>query len=325
MHKEIRNTLAWIVFATFLMFTAVWQAQVAAQRDLEARRQTLPPPAQTKRAIRPAPQVFTGDVAQDYIARCEKGLTDQEIGWILEDLHNAGLDRDPIDYVVDYHLHEDRQFPLFRAAQHRWYHETLVDGLRLSPEQSAQAATKLSELFAEAKEKFLRAITSDKLSVEPYGDIAIALLWLDGTHRSSPWNLCKLTPEQEKITWKHLYEIVDSRKDLGFENRPPFPDNREQAATTGSPLFLRSGPVEPESNKTENLPRYWSANRIFPLLPQQFPAFADPNAFDQPSKDSSDPILEHIRRLHPAQFKTLLLLDPNFAAEIQRALETEPR
>jgi len=69
MHKEIRNTLTYIVVATFVMITAVWQAQVSAKRDLEARHRALPPPAKTKLATRAGQHPFTGDPVAAYLAR----------------------------------------------------------------------------------------------------------------------------------------------------------------------------------------------------------------------------------------------------------------
>jgi hypothetical protein len=319
MNRNLQLTIAWFALAFLVTLAAVWQAQVTVAREVIARNQPPPPPVKTRRVVRPVPVQSNENPVADYIARCEKGLTDQEIGWILEDFRNSGVNG---ELLFDEKPHKKEDYLSCRAAHHRWYRDTLVDGLRLSPEQSEQIARKLAEYFAEAKDEFLKTTASEPESVEPYANMAIVDFWLlDPTYKYHPWNLCDLTQEQEKITWKHFFEIVKSRENLGFQDRPTFPDNKEQALTTGGPLFLRPGPVEPEKpDATENLPKYWYANLIFPFLTQQDFGFRDPSAFDHPIVPH-ETLLESIRRLHPAQLKTLLLLCPYLVELIQRDLE----
>lgn len=319
MHKEFRNTLAWIVCATFLMFTAVWQAQVAAKRDLEARRRTLPPPAKTKRAIRPATQAFTGDVVADYIARCEKGMTDQEIGWILEDFHNLGLQPHPWDDIFNdppnpsFTPAELESFLAYTRAQTRWYREILRDGFRLSPEQSSELSQKLARQLEKSQATFLGLIKSGFPKSYPGGMggewtqhwTPWTGLYLD-LPDCRPWNLCSLTSSQEKISWKLASEAIESgehvpSEPISFDANLPVADHRD--------LYFQN------------------ESRLFPILKNQklirIPAadsFAEPDEQYYIRK-----ILENTRHLHPAQLKTRLLLDPQIAAGIQQALEAASR
>ena len=152
MNKDLRNTLVWMVFATAIVGIAFWQAQITLAKEIAAKNKVLPPPPKTRHAVRPAAATFTGDPVADYLDRCKKGLTDQEIGWIIEDFQNAGL--------AFYHFNETAPDPFiiaYRAAQIRWYHDLLVDGFRLSPEQSAQASVKLRQLHEKDTAEFQQA------------------------------------------------------------------------------------------------------------------------------------------------------------------------
>ncbi len=331
-HQEIRNTVAWILLATLLMVAALWQAQVSAARELEARHKTLPPPLKTRHALRPPPAVFTGDPVADYIARCEKGLTDREIGWIIEDFKNGGLDLDWRSLTVAI-----EQVLQHRLAQHRWYHDALVDGLRLDADQSTQVASKLQELFEKENQTFLteRKYRSGPSNVwrdlsKPFypdardliADLSISMTGVPDIPLVTPylpWKLCQLTPEQEKLTWKQWFLSIEHEK---FSMSP-----QEVAELSGGPLFRLSSPDEgyPIDKSLQNdspLP-----NLTFPLLaPQKLIAREDPeDPFFEPSDPSGLSILENVRLMHPCQFKALLLFSPELLPVLQSQLENESR
>jgi hypothetical protein len=118
--KEIRHPLVLLGIAACFLGGAVWQGQVASARELAQRQHTLPAPAKTKHAVRPAPVLFSGDSVADYVAHCEKGMTDQEILWIPENLKKADLK----DGRFPSSSQNADHFPAFfaqRAARHRWY------------------------------------------------------------------------------------------------------------------------------------------------------------------------------------------------------------
>jgi len=307
MNQDIRNTLAWIVFATFITGTAVWQGQVAAEREVKARRQSLPPPPKTRHAVRPVSLSFAGDPVADYIARCEKGLTDLEISWIVEDFTTAGLERGIRVATKDEYLAQ-------RQTQHRWYHDALVDGLRLSSEQSAQMTAKLAGLLDLAKANFVEALNAGPLPIEqnghwyaitgtePIHQLISANRWLpDDKATFMPWNLCTLSPEQEKLTWKRSFDA------LGNTTTAPLQQ--------GDPEFLLSMPAS--FNEIDPPAKILSADTVFPLLRQQ--EFKNPPA--DPATESENNPLSRIRQLHPSQLKILLLLHPEMAAEIQHGLD----
>src|SRR6478672_404053 len=227
MNKDLRNMLVWMVFASALVGMAFWQAQVAAAQEAAAKNKALPPPAKTRHATRPAPVVFTGDPAADYIARCEKGLTDQEIGWIIEDFTNAGL---AVDLLGPNFVHRTRdeltgrqkEFLDRRAAQYRWYHDALVDGLRLNPTQSSQAVEKLNESFDLAKASFDEAFNAPLSSHEeiewettaaskPMEKLITGRSWVFD-EKLMPWSICSLTPAHEKLTWKSWMDKTPEEK-----------------------------------------------------------------------------------------------------------------
>lgn len=290
MHKEIRNTLAYIVVATFVMVTAVWQAQVSAKRDLEARRRTLPPPAKTKYAIRAVPQPFAGDPVPNYNARRAKGLTDQEIGWIVEDFLTAGLDLGIRVAPMEDYLAQ-------RKAQDRWYHDALVEAWSLTPEQSAQVTAKLADLFELAKGDFIEALAGGPRPFEHDGklynltgaDPIHRLIdanprLLDAKGRSLPWNLCKMAVELNQAKKEIKINIIN------------VPDKERYASVA---------PVEPSDSMVDL------------VLPKQSPP---PGAEPVQAPLPEGGILPQFRKLHPAQLKLLLLIAPERVKDIQQAL-----
>lgn len=307
MHKEIRNTLAYIVVASFVMVTAVWQAQVqvGAAKDLEARHRALPPPPKTKHAVRPVPQPFAGDVVADYIARCEVGMSDREIGWIIEDFLTAGLDLGIRVAPMEDYLAQ-------RKAQDRWYHDTLVEAWSLTPEQSAQVIAKLAELFQQAKGDFIEALASGPrslehdgkwyrvTSVEPMHRLINANPRLqDAKGRFLPWSLCKMAPEQDpnQASKEIQIKIINVPDEERYEN-------------VEITKLIQIAPAEP-SLLTVDL-----------VLPKQSPP---PGAEPAQAALPKGGILPSLRKLHPAQLKLLLLIDPAKAKDIQQALHAESR
>jgi hypothetical protein len=296
--------MAWIMFATFATAAAIWQAQISVATDLKARHQTLPPPQKTRHSIRPLPVPWSGDFVGDYTDRCRTGLTEQQIGWIIEDFKTAGLDQ-------GIRVAPREESLARRRTQHRWYRDALVDGLRLSPEQSAQSTAKLAELFDLAKADFIEALNAGPrpfehngkwygvTSIEPIERLISATRWLNHDNATfMPWNLCQLTPAQEEITWKRWHENETDERS-----------------------FLLPKPAFPTGYRFQNLApaRLLAANSILPfLVGQEFKPAADPLA-------TGTDLVSQIKTLHPAQIKILLLLEPAMAVEIEQALELEAR
>ncbi len=193
MDQHSKRTAGWLGFASVLMLAAIWQSQViaVAARNAGAIKPT------TQQRIRHAPR-RTRDPVPDYIAKCEKGLSDQEIRWIAQDFTNAGLDRSTDALATGEEAFE------VRLAQERWYVSSLVDALGLTPQQSTQAAAKLAEITRQTKECFsanIHDLSSFKTDLFVKGS-SVNLEFM-------PWKLCDLDSEQEKITAKRYFDVRD--------------------------------------------------------------------------------------------------------------------
>jgi hypothetical protein len=307
MNKHHKLLIAWFIISGLIVFTAVRQIQVAAASQNQAR-QPLPPPVKTRHAIRPAVLPWSGDPVADYVARCEKGMTDREIRWMLEDFRNAGLDQ-----VAFNEQSTDEALLAYRAAQNRWYRETLIDGLRLNREQSDQVAKRLIERLDQLKAAFKRNREEDGTGqrsafASSRIDLIFSPYWLMGAEDHEvpnystflPWDLCSLTAQQEKITWKKEYlEVAES------DSSPEFSDHS---------LFKHTRPMD----SAAGLHEIWLiADAVFPLLKSQTIAPEQANAVT-----SREAMLANLRQLHQAQLKIILLVVPTLAEEIQIALDS---
>ena len=330
MNKHHKLLIAWFLISGLIVFTAVRQIQVAVASDVQAHK-PLPPPTKTRHAIRPAVLPWSGDPVADYVARCGKGMTDKEIGWILEDFRSAVLDQFPFTDSAT-----DELLVTYLAAQHRWYHAALVDGLRLSHEQSFQTAKTLAELFKDAETDFYRRPKSGNADTAtvPGFENAVPDPWrfsiyggLTAAEMSMwPWNLCQLSASQERLTWKSWFELLSSPSNRGNEEQTANL-RRRFVEKNGQSLFWSQDPVS-GSTQAQEAP-YWiiEANSILPLLANQkilaSPPASDP--FAEPAADGGASLLANIRLLHPAQFKLVLLFRPELAGEIEGALEKASR
>jgi hypothetical protein len=159
MKKNLKLTLAWFALAFLVTLAAIWQAQVTVAREVIARSQLPPPPVKTRHAVRPT---TTASPALDYTTRKNRGLTDQEIGWIVEDFQSAGLD-------LGIRAAHEEEYLAQRQAQDRWYRDALVEAWSLTPEQSAQVTAKLAELYGEAKASFIDSLAAGPPPIEVDG------------------------------------------------------------------------------------------------------------------------------------------------------------
>lgn len=331
-----------MVLASLLTLGAFWQAQIAITRDASARHQSLPAPMKTRHAVRPAETSWSGDVVADYIARCGKGMTDQEIRWIVEDFHNAGLDQ--IDFTDKT---PDAELSAYLAAQYHWYYSALVDGLRLDPKQAADCAANLKRMAQASVADFVKNRESSNPDCligysNPFANpIPLALTLAHGGNDPDmdpfmPWKLCNLNHEQERLTWKGWYDsfcdffrqprktfdmeaISSEVKSIGVKlseskDGPPFlfpdPQMSESPAHLASPPWTGGG---------------WTCgeNWVFPLLSNQKDVYRtkQKESANRSRQDDFREFLEPFHHLHPGQFKIILIFDPELAEMIQTALD----
>ena len=120
------------------------------------------------------------DVVEDYLARCKKGMTAQEVRWIVEDFQSAGLDEgsgsladelnailSPLVDVNDTAKLDELQIHGETAAllkvkglklarlQQQWYASAVADGLRLTQLQQEELALNRERFVQERISAFL--------------------------------------------------------------------------------------------------------------------------------------------------------------------------
>lgn len=305
-----RNPFVWTLLASFAA-GGLWHSLPRDEIHREIEYSALPTSVKTRHHARPRPEL--GDPVGDYTIRCAKGISPQEIRWILEDFESAGLDLGARPTTREVYLELRRQ-------QHHWYRAALTDGLAMTAEQSAQARDKLARYFERAKMEFLSGLNVGARPLAHYGttwlDItgtgAIGLLispdlWLfDPKARAMPWDLCDLSQAQEKITWKSWY---DSRR------------TQDPHRFAGDSTFLLAEPTISANygNPKPLMPLLLSANGILPFLSNQKFKPAD-NPLLTHRDASAVGLMTQIQSLHPAQLKILLLLQPAMAVQIRDAL-----
>jgi len=192
MHQDIKHTLIWMICATLVTGLAIWQAQVALTQDRRAREVALPPPVKTRHAERPTTRSAAGDPISNYQTRQEKGLTDREIRWILDDFKTAGLDLGIRTATREDYLAQ-------RQAQDRWYRDALVEGWSLNDAQAAQVTLKLAQLSNLAKADFIEALNAGPRPFQQNGQ------W---------FNLTGTEP---------IYQLVDFKRRIAVKDSPSLP------------------------------------------------------------------------------------------------------
>lgn len=300
--KKIHSTLGWLVFASLVSLVTILQVGSILRKERLAVKHESGPPAKTKSG-RELVLASHKDPQAAYVEACSKGLTIQQIRWILDDFRDAGLGtggnklgRESMDSDVPR-----------GAAAHRWYHRSLVLALGLNRQQSNKAAESLAALYS-------ARISQQRLA--PFD-------WFhDRTNQFSnpidsayqPWRLCTLEPPQVAITWQDGYRPArsDSDTDTAWIMK-----NMEPSA---SRTLLR-GP-EDMVDTPPNFPGWaHDVNNVFPLMESQkfeSESFGLEMDLDAPT---SPMLIGNIRKLHAAQLMLLLLMNPEYADDIRSMTE----
>ena len=296
MSKNLRKTLVWIIFASAVTSVAYWQAQVAVAKDQKTAQVTLPPPPRTRHAIRPGALAPLSDPIATYVARSANGLTDREIGWIIEDFKTAGLD-------LGVRVASQDEYLAQRQAQDRWYRDALVEAWSFTPEQAAQITAKLTELFDQEKADFIEALAAGPkpfkhngqwftvTSAEPIHRLIDADRRLqDAVGRYLPANLCKMREPSDRL--RNIDIKITGIPEQTYEN-----------TTLAEPIQIATA-----------VPSMITVDLVLPKITALPEIETTPEAAPEPG------ILPQLRKLHPAQLKLLLLIDPNRTREVESAL-----
>lgn len=297
MHRKVSTTVAWFLFAGFVICAVAWHAQIGVATQDAERQHFLLSPAKTKATDRQAESTFSGNPHKLFLARCKAGLTDQEIGWIVEDFENAGLDR---DYPADM---SQAGFLAFRQAQDRWYRELLGEALQYSSDQLRQVAKQLTANYEKEKELYqnrLGEIKPFEIDGKFYkiagADVTNSIYWSsqwksENQEELLPWKLCTLTPQQESIVRK----ASPTAQSEGIQT-----ESERRLTGNGEGRFV--------------IPAFGDVDAIIPLTA---------NALSKLDGPSSAPnILSALHHIHPAQLKLLLLFDQDMSAQIRGALDS---
>lgn len=161
--KAIRGkpylNLAWFAVAFLCIAASILQIQISLAKERAEKNKTLPPPAKTRHFLREA---SPAKPTPDYATRRKQGLSDREIGWIIEDFQFAGLDQGiraatPEDYLKQ------------RKQQDRWYRDLVVEAWSLDPAQTILMTAKLDELFKQAEAQFTKELAEASAPIEQNG------------------------------------------------------------------------------------------------------------------------------------------------------------
>jgi hypothetical protein len=319
--KKRANPL-WAVSGVLLSVLACWLALRASGGEAGGKPKSAAlagarlPGKASERAAR-AEDLAGGNVVEDYLTRCKKGMTAQELRWIVEDFQKAGLDAGMRPAAPE-------AFAAQRKAQHSWYLDLLAEGLGLSNYQRLAASEELDALLSEALERFgdelaekaSEVIESSGQSFRvvesgPIDRLISAGKWL-ADERYAPWELCELTKDQMRLTW---FGWVNSRRtaepdSLTYEPDMPWFDDR---MVVGGPSD--DGGWTIADFPTGDAPAAISgAGSILPFVSVQ--------RFLKGKGDGVGPLDVQAMGCHPAQLKTLLLVNPAIAQGLLERLES---
>ena len=317
----------WLVSAILLSVLACWLALRASGGEAEDKPKStalagaMLPGKTSERLPRDEQPV---DVVEDYLARCKKGMTAQEVRWIVEDFRRAGLSQEAgsISGLIngeiqggDPVMNADSKSKVLEMAldlgrrQRAWYAATLDDVLQLGQQQKLEVRAKLrlaleadrkkSEEDWDSLEAALRSESPSPFDdgfegLQVVAELAIATRWMDHD-QYAPWELTTLTEEQLSITSHDEIEDADEAK---------VPYGRGWMRPVMPPDGMRVGDWPQISMSREAM--------VLPLTSdQKFPQFGE-KLLTQ---------LGEAKLLHPAQLRLRLLFDPSGSEWLLNALE----
>jgi hypothetical protein len=269
---------------------------------------------------------------EDYLARCKKGMTAQEVRWIVEDFRRAGLGEAEggliagIAGILLKPYQEEGVYPALsqkdKAAvesqafslghrQREWYGAVMAHALQLDENQRIELRANFARMLNDDRSKIAGiwseweketgiagALPYYSLGVQGLiGDLAVADYWVK-SESYAPWELITLTDEQLAIT--RYDEITRERKRLGEgEGREDDRQNWMELLSTRS-----------EDELTLEIPKL--IEDVGAVL-----RFTEEQKFPQDGED----LLRIAQALHPAQLKLFLLLNPDLATDLVDELD----
>jgi hypothetical protein len=244
------------------------------------------------------------DPVAAYVARSKRGMTDQEIRWMIGDFQAAGLDRPSHD------ANGER-----RAREREWYLQAMTEALHLTAGQKAQAKAKMAALLAEDVKAFEKGMAGVGANPAPdtvaIGSYASTAVWLF-KDAYAPWNLCDLTPEQDKLTMHHWRETMRQHRSGAAPSSQAWTGLPKTRLDPASGNLVEMGADDPF---TFGGPEgHALSGRIivldsFPLTPDQLAGRAGVSGLDQ------------ARGLQAPQLRVAMLIEPDAAKRLLAQLD----
>jgi hypothetical protein len=346
----------WSLAGLFLLAFAGWEAmQITRGGRTGFADAHLPPPLQSRSGERPllVRETQTGDSIANYLIRAKRGMTEQEVRWMIEDFEAAGLDR------YEEALSDFEVAKVLRKKHEEWYLTALGEGLSLTREQKEGAQAKLAALFSRDLQIIAGLGQQSSNASEVIGDetlpkenvfkfkLRFGCFLLGSGSACAPWNLADLTEAQTSLTlkfwrieeWKREKEsnpLLDSGDDAesddwlytakGREGGDPFSDSPQSTlrAMPGVPAMqdpLSGNLTEfpntelwiATSEDGQRVDAYLPCGNILPLTPDQMPLW-----------ERSYDLAAQALLCHPAQLRLALLQQPGLAQTLREQLDRAP-
>ncbi len=259
-----------------------------------------------------------------YLERAKRGMTDQEIRWMIEDFQTAGLDEDFLTgFVENISDTESESFARsHRAKQNAWYLAALNDALNLTPQQMAQTHAQLDNLL----ENDLKVLIDLWIEVEnKYWFISANIRdferpseWLLKEF-CAPWNLCDLSADQSQLTLRQ-WKINKDGSPIFTKSIDPLTIADDPFAIIADPqpvAWLSPSEVAIQDPATGTLIEFPKAPKFAYLMNYEgiLPiSDAFPLTPSQQLAENRGNLLAQVRLVQPAQLRMALLLNPGLAS-----------
>ena len=230
-------------------------------------------------------------VAEEYMMKAERGMTEDEVRWVVEDFLALGLDVEyPEDTTAEGYL-------ALRKAREDWYLGALVSGLRLTKEQERQAREAMGVLREKDYAEFVEYLNGVK-SFEDEGQemkvfdggkarkLMSASYWLFGPEYL-PAALCELSEEQKAVSRSGFNGDVDP--------------------------FLEDGVSLSDEHVAYDM--------YAPFFYHVFPLTDDQDLESNRATKETEGWLPEAMCLHPNQLKIILLSAPESIEKLKKELE----
>ena len=253
-----------------------------------------------------------GNLAEEYTMKAKRGMTVNEVRWVVEDFVALGLN---VDYPEN---HTAEGYLALRKAREDWYLGALVSGLRLTKEQEAAARKAMGVLgekdFTELQEYLagVKSFEHEGQEMKVVDGSRVRKLMDAGEWMKEegyrPWNLCELSGEQEAVTWKVADGATGEAGGEGqLEGFLGFGFYKGVGGEARAIEGFSYDPFEPVGWEF-----FGKAGLIFPLSAEQIKRVGETDF-------ASD--LELVMLLQPEQLKVLLLLSDRTWRELLAQFE----